>query len=274
MKQATRTLVDALHELKGDLLLVVTGAGTSHASGLPTFRGHDPGAVWRQSDISVATFAYFLNDPVGHWSWYINRFKAMQTAAPNPAHESLAWLQSWHEERGGRFLLVTQNIDLLHEAAGSRDPIKVHGTVARVRCSVDGCINGAPSGSMPRDAVDFEVFERQPALANIPTCPECGALVRVHVLLFDEYYTGHADYRYDEVERAAYEADSMLFIGTSFSVGVTDLLLRAGIERGVPMFSIDPTERDIPFPTTLVPLTAPAEKLLPAVQQELSRTAH
>ena len=269
MMQAVQSLADAILQLQAGLLLVVTGAGTSHASGIPTFRGQDPGAEWRRTDASVATRAYFEIDPVGQWVWYINRFKAMEVARPNPAHEAIAWLETWLEDQGTRFRLVTQNIDLLHEAAGSRDPIKVHGTSDRVRCSWRGCSNGAPTGSIPRHAVDLETFARQPSVRNIPTCPICGALVRIHVLLFDETYTGHLDYRFEEVEQAAQEADLMLFVGTSFSVGVTDLLLRAGLERAVPMFSVDPAGGGGPFRAPLIPLPAAAEELLPALRKEL-----
>ncbi len=271
MREATHRLADAIERLGDGLLLVVTGAGASQASGVPTFRGQDPGAVWRRSDTSVATWAYFQMDPVGQWVWYIGRFEAMANARANPAHEAIAWLERWHEARGGRFRLVTQNIDLLHEAAGSRDPIKVHGTSARVRCSVVGCPYGAPTGSISRTAVDLETFARQPSLPSVPTCPECADLVRVHVLLFDETYTGHLDYRFEEVEQAAQEAELMLFVGTSFSVGVTDLLLRAGLERAVPMFSVDPAGGGGPFRAPLIPLAAAAEELLPALREELTR---
>jgi NAD-dependent deacetylase len=219
----------------------VTGAGISRASGIPTFRGSEKGAVWKTSDVSLATFACFQRDPALQWKWYLDRFSAVAEARPNDAHRALAELEHWQIARQGRFLLVTQNIDTLHEEAGSKEMIKVHGTSDRVRCSRPGCENGAPSGSLPRDAVDFEAFRGSGEAVSLPVCPHCDAYLRAHVLFFDEYYQEHTDYRFAEVVKAATEADLVLFVGTSFSVGVTDLVLRSAAARDVPTFSIDPS---------------------------------
>lgn len=256
-------LVGALEEVGTGSLLVVTGAGVSHGSGLATFRGTDSGAVWKNSDVALATFDYFSRDPAGHWDWYLKRFAALHSAEPNPAHHALADLERWHEERGGRFLLVTQNIDTLHEAAGSRRLIKVHGTSSRVRCPRPGCRQGAPRGSLPFSDAAFEAFRTQGGAERLPTCPDCDSVVRAHVLLFDEYYTEHVDYRFAEVQQAAVEADLAVFIGTSFAVGVTDLLLRAFAAREVPSLSIDPGANPPPSWAGVEQLSSPAEELLP-----------
>jgi len=270
MEDHEHKLAQALAMLDQGYLLVVTGAGISQASGIPTFRGTDPDAVWRSSDVALATCEYFQRDPVGQWQWYLKRFESVRGARPNAAHLALVRLESWLEKRGGSFLLVTQNIDTLHETAGTRNLIKVHGTSDRVRCSRIGCRRGAPTGSLTLSEVDFSTFERQPIRENIPTCPECGALLRAHVLFFDEFYLEHADYRFMEAESAADQADAILFIGTSFSVGVTDLYLQAGARRGVPMFSIDPASTPAHW-TGMTPMPAPAEDLLPAVCDQLDQ---
>lgn len=270
MQAHERKLTQALISLEDGCLLVVTGAGISQASGIPTFRGSDPGAVWRSSDVSLATHEYFQRDPVGQWRWYLKRFESVRDARPNAAHLALVRLESWIEKRGGSFLLVTQNIDTLHETAGTRNLIKVHGTSDRVRCSRNGCGLGAPTGSLTLAEVDFSPFDSRQIEKNLPTCPECGAVLRAHVLFFDEFYLEHVDYRFVEAERAADQADVILFIGTSFSVGVTDLFLQAGARRGVPMFSIDPASTATPWPgLTLLP--APAENLLPTVCDQLDQ---
>lgn len=256
-------LARALQEVGRGLLLVITGAGISQASGIPTFRGSDPDAIWKQDDVELATYAYFQRDPVGHWRWYLSRFSKAESALPNAAHHALVALEAWQTERGGRFSVITQNLDTLHERAGSRSLIKVHGTAARVRCSRYGCELGAPHGSIDRSEIDFTAFESDPSVEQLLRCPRCDALIRPHVLLFDEYYHDHDDYQFPQVEELSAAADTVLFVGTSFSVGVTDLILRATAFRGVPVFSVDPGTRSAPGNVRLLP--QPAEVLLPEI---------
>src|SRR5260370_32980994 len=130
------------------LVLVVTGAGISLASGIPTFRGADKDAVWKRDVTELATFHYFCVDPVGSWRWYLSRFAALDTAQPNHGHRALVDLERWCQAKGSSFLLVTQNIDDLHRRAGSKQLIEVHGTAAHGRCSRDGCELGAPRGTI------------------------------------------------------------------------------------------------------------------------------
>src|SRR5690606_35560510 len=105
----------AIEDLAGELatalvapqrggLLVVTGAGISAASGIPTFRGDDPEAVWKNDVLELATRELFERDPVRSWSWYLQRFDRTLSALPNPAHRALATLERWQEARGGGFL--------------------------------------------------------------------------------------------------------------------------------------------------------------------------
>lgn len=264
MQNLAEDLARILTAIDDGVLLVVTGAGISRASGIPTFRGSEPGAVWKTSDVALATFDYFQRDPVGQWQWYLSRFDSVRDAQPNAAHFALVQLDAWSTERGTKFRLVTQNIDTLHERAGSRDLIKVHGTSDRVRCSRPGCSHGSPRGSLDLSQIDFSAFRAAPDRSNLPRCPECTAVLRAHVLFFDEYYLEHLDYRFAEAEELADEASIVLFVGTSFSVGITDLYLRAGHRRGIPMLAIDPNASLTQSPG-LQNLTAPAEELLPAV---------
>jgi len=264
MRQTAEDLARALTAIGDGALLVVTGAGISRASGIPTFRGTEPGAIWKTSDATLATFDYFLRDPVGQWLWYLKRFESVQGARPNAAHRTLVQLDTWLTGRGGRFHLVTQNIDTLHERAGSRDLIKIHGTSDRVRCARPGCGKGSPRGSLDLSQIDFSAFIAEPDRSNLPRCPECDSLLRAHVLFFDEYYLEHRDYRFADAEALADQAHTVLFVGTSFSVGITDLYLRTGRRRRIPMFSIDPAAADLQSPG-LQTLAAPAEDLLPTV---------
>lgn len=261
------TLADTIQKTSG-LMLVVTGAGVSHASGIPTFRGPEPDAVWARDAMELATLRYFMRDPAGSWKWYLDRFDQVLQVQPNPAHHALAALEQWRHARGHPFVLITQNVDPLHERAGSRALIKVHGSADRVRCTAYGCEYGAPEGSMPRDTVDLEKFRNNPVAENVPRCPSCGAMVRQHVLWFDEYYHGHRDYRWERVQEAASQAQLVLFVGTSFSVGVTELLHDSAVRRGVPVYSVDPHHQNAP--DEVHHISAPAEELLPLLMKMLA----
>ena len=260
---ATEQLADSILLTRGKQLLVVTGAGVSLASGIPTFRGTDPDAVWKKDVTELGTVRYFNEDPAGSWAWYMKRFDGLLGVEPNPAHQALVRLEHWQQQRG-EFLLITQNIDTLHEQAGSQALIKVHGSADRVRCPRDGCENGAPRGSLPRSDLDMAPFLADPVEANVPRCPACGAFLRQHVLWFDENYQGHADYQWERVMLAATQAELVVFLGTSLSVGVTDLIVRAAAFRGVQVVSVDPGRGPDPgYPVEHV--KAKAEEILPDV---------
>jgi len=249
--------------------LVVTGAGVSLASGIPTFRGSDPGAVWARDVTELGTRAYFERDPVGSWEYYLRRFEKLRHATPNPAHRALVAWERWHREvHGSGFLLVTQNVDCLHEQAGSSSLVKVHGSADRLRCSKEGCEHGAPRGTLPRELFDVAPFLAAPAIERIPRCPSCGSLLRQHVLWFDEYYDAHHSYEIGRVLQAAKRADLVLFVGTSFSVGITDLVLKLALSRRAAIFSIDPGVV-APHRNVLV-LPEPAELALPRLVAGLS----
>ncbi len=268
MKDPIDHLATAIDAVGDGFVLVVTGAGISLASGIPTFRGSDPDAVWQRDVTELGTFQYFTEDPVGSWQWYMSRFDKVLGALPNPAHHALVGLERWQLERGGRFLVVTQNVDCLHRAAGARQLVEVHGAADRVRCPADGCRHGAPRGSLPRPDLDLEAFLADPAEDRLPRCPECSAILRQHVLWFDEYYQGHDDYQWLRVQAAAGAMDLALFVGTSFAVGVTDMFAQQALLSRVPVYSIDPGGAPPPYPGIQV-LAEKAEELLPAVCERL-----
>jgi NAD-dependent deacetylase len=272
MSSAVTELVRTLRDTSSGQILVVTGAGVSVASGIPTFRGTDPDAIWKKDVTELGTHQFFREDPAGSWHFYLTRFAKVEGARPNDAHHALAALERWQTARGGDFLLVTQNIDTLHEQAGSSRLIKVHGTSDRYRCDRETCPLGAPFGSIPAAEVDLSAFRKEPVAANVPRCPRCGRHLRMHVLWFDEYYTAHEDYRFDDVRRAATRADVVVFVGTSFAVGVTDLVLGNARGRGVPIFNIDPTPRVDDRRVRSVAL--PAEAALVEVARELGAELH
>lgn len=249
-------------------MLVLTGAGISLASGIPTFRGTDDGAVWSRDVTELGTYRYFQRDPVHSWQWYRHRFLTALRAKPNAAHFAFASLEQWHRDRGGRFLLVTQNIDTLHEQAGSVEVVKVHGSADRARCSSTRCPFGLTK-TVALANLDFSAFEREPRLGAIPRCPRCHSLMRPHVLWFDEMYTDHVDYRWSTVTEACDLMGLVVAVGTSFSVGVTDWIGRAAGRRRVATFIVDPGAVSAPIGLSAVHVREKAEELLPLVAKTL-----
>lgn len=265
-------LVDALAGLGTGSLVVVTGAGISLASGIATFRGNDPDAVWKKDVTELGTRRYFDEDPVGSWQWYKSRFDTVLDKFPNPAHDALVKLEKWHIEQGGQFVLVTQNVDGLHLKAGSGELVEVHGSARRVRCSNNGCSNGAPSGMIERTDIDMQPFDHEPGLDTLPRCDLCSSVLRQHVLWFDEYYDEHLDYQWQRVLDAAQTMRLVLFVGTSFAVGVTDLFLQSAVTRRIPAFAVDPGVHTAPHPKVRL-ISEKAEVYLPILVDQISSGA-
>ena len=154
-----------------DRVFVLTGAGISAESGLPTFRGAD--GLWRGRRVEeVATPAAFHANPELVWQFYSERRKRHASVTPNSAHRALAELE---RALGDRFFLCTQNVDSLHELAGSQRIVHMHGRLMQTRCSRESC------RTTPFD-------DERPYLtrAEIPTCLKCGALLRPHICWFGE----------------------------------------------------------------------------------------
>ncbi len=173
---------------------VLTGAGISAESSVPTFRGN--GGLWKQfRAIDLATPEAFSRDPRLVWEFYNWRRELISPLEPNSGHFALAEI----ERRAPRFTLITQNIDGLHKRAGSKHILELHGNLWWVRCTACGDL-----------AEDLRV-----PLPDLPSCPACGSLLRPHVVWFGETLD-------PVVLQAAYEAvqscDLMLVIGTSGAV--------------------------------------------------------
>ena len=189
----------SLQELKEKLwkakhLVVLTGAGISAESGVPTFRGE--GGLWKQfRAVDLATPEAFARDPELVWEFYNWRRELIAPLSPNPGHFALAEI----ERRIPHFTLITQNIDGLHKKAGSINIIELHGNLWKVRCT--RCETTSEDLSMP--------------LPKLPSCRSCGSLLRPHVVWFGEMLE-------PKVLNAAFDAisscDLMIVIGTSGTV--------------------------------------------------------
>lgn len=191
-RKARPTEADVSARLRAaERIVVLTGAGVSAESGVPTFRG--PGGLWRNHrPEDLATPRAFARDPLLVWEWYAWRRETMAPLPPNPAHHALAAL----EARSAQFLLATQNVDGLHARAGSRRMVELHGSIWRLRCV--GC---AQTGE-----------DRRVPLPSLPPRCACGSLLRPDVVWFGEVLPERA---LSAAFAAAREADVVLVVGTS-----------------------------------------------------------
>ncbi|WP_028579919.1 SIR2 family NAD-dependent protein deacylase [Desulfogranum japonicum] len=198
---------------------VMTGAGISAESGIPTFRG--PEGYWtfgskEYHPQEMATFNMFSRYPEEVWRWYLYRLGVCSTAEPNAGHYALVDLE---ELLQNRFTLITQNIDGLHLRAGSSPTktMQIHGNVAFMRCALDCTPDVYPiPEEVPGKNKDTPFTETDRQFLK---CPKCGARSRPHILLFDESYNEHHYHFYSAIQ-AAQDTDLLIIVGTS---GATNL---------------------------------------------------
>ncbi len=178
--------------------VVLTGAGVSTESGIPDFRS--PTGLWAQVDpMEYGSIDAFRRDPVKVWSFYKPRVAMLSEAEPNPAHEALAEL----ERLGHVQAVVTQNIDLLHERAGSGDVVEVHGSIRTSTCQSCG-------ERYPLERV-LGLLEE----ADAPACPACGGILKPDVVFFGELLPRGAIDRAFELARSA---GLLLVVGSALEV--------------------------------------------------------
>lgn len=217
---------------------VLTGAGISAESGVPTFRGS--GGFWQgRSAMDLATPHAFQRDPGGVWEFYRFRMAGLQEVGPNHGHRALVEL----ERKCEGFWLITQNVDGLHQAAGSRNVIELHGSLRRVRCRV--CSYTCASRDLPGEP--------------IPTCPRCGDYLRPAVVWFGENLPGAA---MASAEEAIRECGVMLVVGTSGVVEPAASFARWAASRGAGIIEVNLESTPI-SDVADVSLLGPAGVLLP-----------
>lgn len=211
-------------------VFVLTGAGISAESGIPTFRGS--GGLWENHPVEqVASPQGFIQDPALVWRFYSERRAAAKLVKPNPGHFALARLE---EELGEQFLLATQNIDGLHQMAGSRKVIEMHGTLWKSRCS--RC-------DRPPFA-DDAIYDSK----NLPGCAQCQsrgefALLRPHIVWFGEMLASeNLDAIEAFFERARHHRFIFMAIGTSGRVSPASLLVDKANALGADSWLINAEE--------------------------------
>jgi NAD-dependent deacetylase len=211
-------------------VLVLSGAGISAESGIPTFRSGSMG-LWKQADLMrMATREGFLSDPHRVWAWYEERRTAIQRTAPNAGHVAIADLS----RAGKEAVVVTQNVDDLHERAGSPRVLHLHGEIATARCVE--C-----SRPFPREG-DSAAPQGSDSLA--PSCPQCGDWVRPNVVWFGESLSGAV---WREALQLCEWCDLAIVVGTSGLVQPAASLPKEIRDRGTAVIvqvNPEPTELD------------------------------
>jgi NAD-dependent protein deacetylase/lipoamidase len=202
-----------------DRLFVLTGAGISAESGLATFRGS--GGLWDGHRVEeVATPEAWRADPELVWRFYSMRRRDARAAQPNAGHRALAAIE---ERLGERFYLCTQNVDDLHERAGSRRIHHMHGTLFQSRCV--------------RCEVPFADQAFYETAASLPRCAECGARVRPHIVWF-----GEVPLEMDAIHRELERATVLLVVGTSGSVYPAAGFVHVARQRGICTMYVGPEQ--------------------------------
>jgi NAD-dependent deacetylase len=196
---------------------VLTGAGISAESGVPTFRGAQTGLWAKYDPLQLATPEAFRSNPKLVWDWYTWRRELIASTLPNPGHHALVDLELFFPE----FSLITQNVDGLHQLAGSKEVIELHGNIFRTKCAADGSLFSEPLD-----------LTRTP-----PLCPGCGSYLRPDVVWFGESLPagalGHA-------MRATNTCEIFFSIGTSTLVEPSASLPFIALENGATVIEINP----------------------------------
>jgi NAD-dependent deacetylase len=255
-------------------VLVITGAGVSAESGIPTFRGKD--GYWRNLDpIKLATPEAFARDPQLVWQWYRERRQRIRNAKPNAAHEAIAKLA----QRADEFLLVTQNVDDLHTRSGleKAEMVQIHGDIFVTKCSRCDFSNGGRGGS-PEPPVggairvpDERLRSIAPTLVQgeeVPECPRCDALMRPGVVWFGEPLPPRETERVENYLQRD-PCGVVIVAGTTATFGyIIDWALRAS-HHGGELIEVNPEETPLSRFATRSMLE-PAAIALPRLVDELT----
>jgi NAD-dependent deacetylase len=220
-------------------VVALTGAGVSAESGVPVFRGEE--GLWRDyRPEDLATPDAFRQNPRLVWEWYEWRRKLIDGCAPNPAHETLAVMEKTLPD----FTLITQNVDGLHQAAGSEEVLELHGSIWRVRCT----------------ACEYLSEDHRVPMPDLPPpCPECAGLLRPDVVWFGEPLPQKV---VEAAWAAAIDCGTMLVIGTSAVVQPAASLSIVALRNGAQLVEFNPTETPLSRHADEV-IRAPAGEALP-----------
>ncbi len=227
---------------------VLTGAGISAASGVPTFRGKN--GLWRNyRPEELATFSAFQRNPHLVWEWYLWRRSIIRKVQPNAAHYALKEL----EEILPNLTIITQNVDNLHQLAGSRKVIELHGNIMRSRCS--------RCGKPYPEEVDLR--------EGIPTCQDCGGLIRPDVVWFGEFLPPQS---LEQAQQVARNSEVFFSVGTSAVVEPAASLPYLAKTNGAFLVEINPEQTPL-TPQVDLYFQDSADKILPEILRQLKENS-
>ncbi len=227
-------------------VFVVTGAGVSAESGIPTFRG--TGGLWEGFRFEeLATPQAFASDPGRVWRWYRWRAEQYGDCEPNPGHGVIAQLEAALPD----VFVATQNVDGLHRRAGNVNVVELHGSIADMRCVACGQLAPFPRGPVPDNPV--------------PTCAHCAASMRPHILWFGEMYWPGV---LERAQAAARNADVCLVVGTSAQVWPPVALALSAQECGAFLIDVNPESTQLSRAAD-VHLVGPSGTVLPALWERV-----
>jgi NAD-dependent deacetylase len=244
-----RLIRETTLRLKGTRhLVVLTGSGISKESGIPTFRDAQDGLWARYDPIDLATREGFLRDPVMVWEWYSYRFGMVENARPNPGHLAIVEMEAIFPQ----VTVITQNIDGLHQTAGSTDVVELHGSIRRYKC-----LDGRHTGF---NRADLALQTQVP-----PVCPYCGSLLRPDVVWFGELLPPDAINRAFDLCK---NSDALLVVGTSGEVEPAASLPAHAAYSGALVIDVNP-DRDQTSRWADFFLQGPGGEILPRLVEAL-----
>ena len=245
-EQKTKKVKDAAQKISAGRVVALTGAGISVASGIMPFRGQ--GGLWEKYDPEeMASIEGFKRNPGKAWVMHKEILEIVEKALPNPAHLALAVM----EQRGYLSSIITQNVDGLHQKAGSQRVIEFHGNVRRLVCLE--CSTLYPAGEIELSSLP-------------PLCPACKGVLKPDAVFFGEPIPRNA---LNQAYREAGECRVMLVVGTSGVVEPAASLSRLAKSNGASVIEVNPEPSYLTASVATLFLQGKAEEILPAILEEL-----
>lgn len=252
LPKETLTAIDFAADLirQAKRAVVLTGAGISTPSGIPDFRSEGSGLWSRDEPMEVASLNTFRTAPEKFYAWFRPLARQIFNASPNPAHVALARL----EQAGHLRMIVTQNIDILHQKAGAQQVVEMHGTLATLSCTQ--CFSQFKSDGFLEPFIET---------GRIPHCARCGGVLKPDVILFGEQLPQKA---WLEAQREARQCDLMLVAGSSLEVLPVAGLPMQALDRGAHLVILNNSPTYLNVRADLVILEDVAQ-ILPAIANQV-----